>query len=49
MAEKKSVDPHPVDENPLKLVGEVIPDPWSDDKQKDWPNNPDEVNDEEDK
>jgi hypothetical protein len=33
---------HSVDEDPEELLGEVIPDPWDDGTQIDWPNNPDE-------
>jgi hypothetical protein len=29
---------HEVDENPLDHIGEEMLDPWSDEKQTDWPN-----------
>lgn len=33
-----SIDPHPnPNEDPEKHIGEVIPDPWSDPEQTDWP------------
>lgn len=47
MAAKPTVvDPDAVDENPEELMGEVIPDPWNDKTQIDWPNNEDEIEDE---
>lgn len=35
----ENVDPHASDENPEDHIGDMIPDPWSDDAQTDWPNN----------
>jgi len=36
------VDPiHPVDENPEEHMGDVMPDPWDDPQQEDWPTNSD--------
>lgn len=33
------IDPHPSpNEDPEEHVGEVIPDPWDDPEQTDWPN-----------
>lgn len=34
---------HLADEDPEENMGEVILDPWADNTQLDWPNNPDEV------
>lgn len=42
------VDPHEHDEDPEKLMGAVIPDPWADNTQIDWPNNEDETDEQED-
>jgi hypothetical protein len=36
-------DPHPVNEDPEDLIGPEIADPWSDDRQTDWPNEEIEV------
>lgn len=38
-------DPHPVDEDPEEHVGRRRKDPWTDDKQEDWPNNDAELAD----
>lgn len=34
------VTAHDVEEDPELHLGPVIDDPWSDDAQTDWPNNP---------
>lgn len=36
-------DPDAVDAALVGNVGEVIPDPWDDSAQTDWPNNAEEV------
>jgi hypothetical protein len=36
-------NPHQVDEDPEENIGLEIPDPWSDDRQTDWPNEEIEV------
>lgn len=41
------VTPHQVDEDAEALMGEVIPDPWADPAQQDWPDNEDETDDKE--
>lgn len=33
-------NPHEHKEDPERHIGEVIPDPWDDPEQKDWPDNP---------
>lgn len=30
-------NPHPVEEDPEDHIGDVIPDPWDDPEQTDWP------------
>ena len=38
MTDERKTDPHAAapDEDPLKHLGEEIPDPWDDDEQTDW-------------
>lgn len=48
VADPPVVDPDAVDEDPEEHMGAVIPDPWADKSQTDWPDNEDETDDEDD-
>lgn len=37
MTQPSPSDPHQNGENPEEHMGEVIPDPWNDPTQTDWP------------
>lgn len=41
MAQPIPPNPHASGEDPEEHIGDIIPDPWDDDAQTDWPNDPD--------